>query len=207
MMGATKLGARSAEDRLVSRLVGKGSRKGSTPFSRVGDVVQRPPSWAALAGLISLFGPRGRRAAIRGGACYLGAAAAHLPVKAAVGRRHPPGAALHQMGPFTSSFPSGHAAADLAFVFGASQELPKLFVPLSMGTMAVHWSLVRKRAHYPSDVLVGGALGIAVALASRKLWPPQPPPRDGDIPKPAAEPPGARSSVAPVESANTAARG
>lgn len=207
MMGATKLGARSAEDRLVSGLVGRGSRKGSTPFSRVGDVVQRPPSWAALAGLISLFGPRGRRAAIRGGACYLGAAAAHLPIKAAVGRRHPPGAALHQLGPFTSSFPSGHAAADLAFVFGASQELPKLFVPLSMGTMAVHWSLVRKRAHYPSDVLVGGALGIAVALASRKLSPPQRPPQDDDTAQAAAGTPGAKSSAAPVAAANAAVRG
>ena len=39
--------------------------------------------------------------------------------------------------------------------------------------MAVHWSLVRKWAHYPSDVLTGGALGICVALAVWKLWPPR----------------------------------
>jgi membrane-associated phospholipid phosphatase len=38
--------------------------------------------------------------------------------------------------------------------------------------LAVHWSLIRKRAHYPSDVLAGGALGIAVALGMWKLWPP-----------------------------------
>lgn len=76
------------------------------------------------------------------------------------------------MGPFTSSFPSGHAASDLAFAFGAAQELPRAFLPLSVCTLAVHWSLVRKRAHYPSDVIAGGALGIAVALAAWKLWPP-----------------------------------
>ena len=164
----------SAEDALQSRLVGTGSRKGSTRFSRAGDVIQRPPTWAGIAALLAITGPRGRRAALRGGACYLSAALLHLPIKAVVGRRHPPGAALLQLGPFTSSFPSGHAASDLAFVLGASQELRVLFLPLSLATMAVHWSLIRERAHYPSDVLAGGALGIAVALACWKLWPPHP---------------------------------
>lgn len=165
---------RSREDAFVNRLIGTGSRKGSTWFGRAGDVIRRPPSWAAVAAVLATTGPRGRRAAVRGGACYLSAAAVHLPIKAVVGRRHPPGSSLLQLGPFTSSFPSGHAAADLAFVFGAAQELPLAFVPLSGATLAVHWSLIRKRAHYPSDVLVGGALGIAVALASRVIWPPNP---------------------------------
>ncbi len=48
-----------------------------------------------------------------------------------------------------------------------------MFVPLSGATMAVHWALVRKRAHYPTDVLAGGVLGIVVALAAWKLWPPR----------------------------------
>jgi membrane-associated phospholipid phosphatase len=167
------LGNRSAEDALVSRLVGPGSRKGSTWFGRMGDVIERPPSWAAVAAVLAATGERGRRAALRGGACYLSAAAVHLPIKAIVGRRHPPRSALHQLGPFTSSFPSGHAASDLAFVFGAAQEMPQAFVPLSCASLAVHWSLIRKRAHYPSDVLAGGALGIGVALFARKIWPPQ----------------------------------
>lgn len=162
-----------AEDTLVAAIVGKGSRKGTTPFGRLGDLIQRPPMWAAVAAAVSATGECGRRAALRGGIGYLLAAAAHLPIKALVGRRHPPGLARHQLGPFTSSFPSGHAASDLAFVFGAAQELPVAFVPLSACTMAVHWSLVRKRAHYPSDVLAGGVLGIAVALTMWKLSPPR----------------------------------
>lgn len=161
------------EDTLVAAVVGKGSRKGSTFFGRAGDVIQRPPMWAAIAAGLSATGERGRRAALRGSVCYLSAAAAHLPIKAVVGRRHPPGSARHQLGPVTSSFPSGHAASDLAFVFGAAQELPVAFVPLSACTLAVHWSLVRRRAHYPSDVIAGGALGIAVALTLWKLWPPR----------------------------------
>jgi len=172
------------EDTLVAALVGKGSRKGSTFFGRAGDVIQRPPMWAAIAAGLSATGERGRRAALRGSVCYLSAAAAHLPVKAVVGRRHPPGSARHQLGPVTSSFPSGHAASDLAFVFGAAQELPVAFVPLSACTLAVHWSLVRRRAHYPSDVLAGGALGIAVALTIWKLWPPGHSPRDETSPDP-----------------------
>lgn len=163
---------RSSEEVLTAKLVGKGSRKGSTPFGRAGDIMQRPPAWAGVAAALALCGPRGRRAAVRGGGCYLAAAAAHLPIKAVVGRRHPRGAALLQAGPFTSSFPSGHAASDLAFVLGASQDIPLLVLPLSGVTMAVHWSLIRKRSHYPSDVLAGGALGILVALAAWKLWPP-----------------------------------
>ncbi len=166
------LRTRSAEDALVNRLVGPGTRKGTTWVSRAGDVMQRPPSWAAAAAVLASTGPRGRRAALRGGLCYLSAAAAHLPIKALVGRRHPPRAALKQLGPFTSSFPSGHAASDLAFVFGAAQALPGAFLPLACASLAVHWSLIRKRAHYPSDVLAGGALGIAVSLAVGKLWPP-----------------------------------
>lgn len=161
-----------SEDRLMTKLVGKGSRKGSTPFGRAGDIIQHPPVWAGVAAVLAVFGPRARRAALRGVACYLVAAVAHLPIKAVAGRSHPRGAALLQAGPFTSSFPSGHAASDLAFALAASQELPVLFLPLSGATVAVHWSLIRQRGHYPSDVLVGGVLGIVVALAAWKLWPP-----------------------------------
>ena len=172
-MGALTRRAGEAEDELVAAVVGEGSRKGSSVFGRAGDLIRHPPVWAAIAAVLSVTGERGRRAALRGSVCYITAAAVHLPMKALVGRRHPPGAGRHQLGPFTSSFPSGHAASDLAFAFGAAQELPRVFLPLSACTMAVHWSLVRKRAHYPSDVIAGGVLGIAVALAAWKLWPPR----------------------------------
>ena len=77
-----------------------------------------------------------------------------------------------QRGFATSSFPSGHAASDLALTLGASQELPLLFVPLSAATVGAHWALIRGREHYPSDVVAGGAIAIAVAAAAWRLWPP-----------------------------------
>lgn len=168
------LGKRTGEDALVRRLIGRGSWRGSTWFGRAGDVTQHPPVWAVVAAVLTLIGgARGRRAALRGGCAYTVAVLAHLPIKAAVGRRHPPGAALLNLGPVSSSFPSGHAAGDVAFVLGVSQELPSLLLPLSGATLAGHWALIRRRAHYPSDILVGGGLGVGVAFVLWKLCPPR----------------------------------
>ncbi len=165
-----------AEDALVSALPKgrEGGRRGSTWFGRLGDIVQQPPVWAALAAaLATAGGDRGRRAALRGSVCYgVTAIVANLVIKPVVARRRPPGAGKNRPGPVTTSFPSGHAATDLAFTLAASQEIPLLFLALAPATMAAHWSLVRSRGHYPSDVLLGGALAVAVVLVAWKTWPP-----------------------------------
>lgn len=160
------------EDALM-RALPKGARRGSTWFGRFGDISQQPQVWAGLAAALAIGGgPRGRRAAARASACYLSAAVlANGVVKPVVKRSRPPGSGKGRRGPVTSSFPSGHAATDLAFALGAAQEMPLLFLPLSTATMAAHWSLVRSRGHYASDVLAGGALGVVVALAAWKLRP------------------------------------
>ena len=163
----------SNEERLMWKLVGKGSRRGSTPLSRASDIVRQPLFWGGVAAVLALSGPRGRRAALRGSACYATTGLLHLPLKRLVGRRHPRGAGLMRIGPVTSSFPSGHAASDLSFTFGVAQELPLLFLPLSLATVGAHAALLRGREHYPSDVFFGGALGIAVAVAAWALWPPR----------------------------------
>lgn len=162
----------SAEDLFMTRLVGKGSRHGSSWFGKAGDIVQQPPVWAGVAMVLALGGPRGRRAALRGSVCYAAAALAQIAIKPVVARSRPTGAGWMRAGPVTSSFPSGHAATDLAFNLGASQELPLLLMPLSAATLAAHWSIVRSRGHYLTDVLGGGALGVAVAGAAWWLWPP-----------------------------------
>lgn len=118
---------------------------------------------------------RGQRAASRGSVCYgVTAIVANLVLKPLVGRTRPPGAGENRTGPITSSFPSGHAATDLAFTLAASQEIPLLFVALAPATTAAHWSLVRSRGHYPSDVFAGGVLAIAVVLVVWRIWPPGP---------------------------------
>ncbi len=158
-------------------------------LDKTGHVTQQPATWVALAtGIAALGGPKGRHAALRGTACYLGAAAVgNLVLKPLVRRPRPPETREHGIGPVTSSFPSGHAASDLAFVFGVAQVIPALFVPLAGASLTAHWSLVRTRGHYASDVLIGGALGIAVAVAIRRAWPVE---RSDDDYEPAAGGPG-----------------
>lgn len=137
-----------------------------------GHVAQQPPVWAGIATALALGGgERGRRAALRGSACYWAAVViANLVIKPLVRRPRPEEAGEGRPGPVTSSFPSGHAASDLAFTFGVAQELPVLFAPLALATAVGHWSLVRTRGHHASDVFAGGAIGIAVALAVSRLW-------------------------------------
>ncbi len=148
-------------------------RQMTKALDRVGAITKRPPIWAAVAaGLVAAGGRRGRDAALRGGVAYgVAALVANLVVKPAVHRKRPPGSEQARIGPLTSSFPSGHAATDLAFIFAVSQGVPALFPPLAACTFAAHWSLVRTRAHYVGDILAGGALGIAVAVAVGILWP------------------------------------
>jgi membrane-associated phospholipid phosphatase len=128
---------------------------------------------AVVAGaLVTLGGRRSRDAALRGGVAYgIAAVLTNLVMKPLVHRRRPAGSEEARIGPITSSFPSGHAATDLAFVFGVSQRVPFLFPPLAACTVAAHWSLVRTRAHHLTDILAGGAVGIAVAVAVGAMWP------------------------------------
>ncbi len=162
-----------SEDALMTRLVGQGSKHGSTWFGKAGDITKRPPVWAGIAAALAFTGPRGRQAAKRGAMSYVAAAAAHLAVKLVVGRSRPPGASSHtSIGPVTSSFPSGHCASELAFSLGAAQEVPWLVVPLYAATIAAEWSMVRSRAHYPSDIFAGAAISVVVALVAWKVWPP-----------------------------------
>ncbi|HWI06783.1 MAG TPA: phosphatase PAP2 family protein [Solirubrobacteraceae bacterium] len=160
------------EERLTRKIVGRGARRGNSAPSRAGDVLRRPLVWGVMASAIALTGRRGRRAALRGATCAAVASLLHLPLKHAIRRPRPRGARLLGSPLMTSSFPSGHTASDLSFVFGASSEAPSLFIPLSAATVASHWSLIRARKHYPSDVVAGGALALAVTAASWKLRPP-----------------------------------
>ncbi|MDQ3642146.1 MAG: phosphatase PAP2 family protein [Actinomycetota bacterium] len=167
-------GLRLAEN-VFMRLLPRKAHRGSTWFGRTGDLVQQPQAWAGLAGMLAVVGgPRGRRAAVRGSVCY-GATAVltNLVIKPVVGRSRPPGSGEGRTGPITSSFPSGHAATDLSFTLGVAQEIPALFFPLALATSAAHWSLVRSRGHYPTDVFAGGFVGVAVALVIWRAFPPQ----------------------------------
>lgn len=136
--------------------------------------------WIGIAAVGVLAGKRSRRAGLRGIAS-LGAASfvSNVLVKPLIGRRRPDlertmlARRIHRK-PWTSSFPSGHAASAAAFAAGASMELPlagPILVPLAV---AVAYSRVHVGVHYRSDVWAGAAVGLTCAVVGRALWPVKP---------------------------------
>ena len=134
--------------------------------------------WFASAAVLVLCGRRGRRAAAGGITAFgLASGVANGPAKWLVRRRRPGGAALiglRRRGhpPSTSSFPSSHTAAGVAFAVAASVELPVAAPVLVPAAAAVALARMRAVRHYPSDVLGGACLGLVIgaltALALRR---------------------------------------
>lgn len=124
-------------------------------------------------GMVAGGGPDIRRAAARGYICYLlGGAVGNLQ-KPLFGRAQPRHRRIRKPQVIRGAFPSGHAAAEVAYVFGASLDAPVAFVPLGTMALLAHLSLIRAGKHYISDTLVGGFIGLAVVAVTAKIWPPQ----------------------------------
>lgn len=165
----TPFGGRSSKKRKLKRREPAYART----LGRAG-IVTRQPLFLVMvtASLAGFGGDKGRRAARRSTVCYLiGALAGNLP-KPLFGRPQPRQRRAKSPHVVRGSFPSGHNAAEVAYVFGAAQEVPPLLVPLGVMALIGHWSLLRAGKHYLSDSIVGGLIGLAVVAAVAKVWPP-----------------------------------
>ena len=128
--------------------------------------------WLALAGALSLLGPPGRRAAA-GGLLAGGTASAvaNGPAKRIVRRDRPGGASLADLPrrdrpPSTSSFPSSHTATAVAFAVAASTQYPPAAPILLPAALGIGLARVYAVRHYPTDVLAGAALGVAIGAVT-----------------------------------------
>ncbi len=72
--------------------------------------------------------------------------------------------------PLTTSFPSGHASSATmsAMLLGDTSRVPAAWAGLA-AVVAV--SRVHVRIHHASDVIGGVAVGVALGVAARRVWP------------------------------------
>jgi undecaprenyl-diphosphatase len=169
---------RAAENLALERL---GSSHGAT--SRVAGVISAVTrggaGWHVTTVALLATAPRSAKVAAAAGSA--GWAATSLLVaglKRVAHRRRP---VLAAVGPptRTSSMPSSHTAT--AFAYGTAAALQhRAAAPLLIPAAAVAWSRVRSRRHFPTDVIAGAAVGIAVGaltgLLVRRVTRPAPSP-------------------------------
>ncbi|MBV8862235.1 MAG: phosphatase PAP2 family protein [Mycobacterium sp.] len=119
--------------------------------------------WSVVSAIGALVAPARRRAWLVAGAGAFTAHAAAVLVKRLVRRPRPghPAVVVHVGTPSSLSFPSAHAtsttAASILLARATGVPLPAMLVP----PMAL--SRVLLGVHYPSDVVIGVAVGAAVA--------------------------------------------
>lgn len=132
--------------------------------------------WLGIAGALAASRrPHLRAAAAEGlGSAAVASLVVNQGVKRAVPRRRPSaesmtvGRRLRRM-PTSSSFPSGHAASALAFATAVALREPTTAIVLTPLAGAVGYSRIHTGAHFFSDVMVGSAVGVAVAVAVHRL--------------------------------------
>ncbi|MEU9298673.1 phosphatase PAP2 family protein [Streptomyces sp. NPDC048266] len=128
--------------------------------------------WAAALIMASGGGWRGRKAAAAG---ITAVAVAELlsngVAKQLVVRRRPPKDWVTHEDvedrPDSSSFPSGHTAAAVAFAAAAAPTWPWAGAACAAPMALVAIQRVHSGAHYPSDVAAGAAIGLAAAALVR----------------------------------------
>ncbi|MEU1012198.1 phosphatase PAP2 family protein [Streptomyces sp. NPDC005890] len=69
--------------------------------------------------------------------------------------------------PDSSSFPSGHTAAAVAFTAAVAPAWPAVGAACALPAAMVALERVQSGAHYPSDVATGAAIGLASAWLTR----------------------------------------
>ena len=150
---------------VLARTRGHGPRRewAARTYSRAGE---HAACWLALGAAGAVVDGCRRTRWLRGAAVVAGAYGLNFAVKLAVRRRRPVLADLPALSPVVSglSFPSAHATTSFAAATAYRGLVPG--APLYAAAAAFAVSRPYLGVHYPSDVLVGAALGTALALAA-----------------------------------------
>ena len=129
--------------------------------------------WFAVAGAMAVRNGRSRRAAAHGLIALTAASATNAALKALLpSRPRPEQLSFLRFGPpesGSSSLPSGHSASAAAFATGVTLVSPGLGAAVCPVAAGVAYSRVHTGAHWPSDVVLGSALGIGAALLTKNF--------------------------------------
>lgn len=126
--------------------------------------------WFVLTGVGAAVDTERRSVWLRAGAAAFTAHAAAVVTKRVVRRRRPAfeGLLVHAGTPSALSFPSSHAASTTATAVALVPVLGPVLLPVAA---AMGVARVLLGVHFPSDVLVGSALGAAIGAAAARGGP------------------------------------
>ena len=143
-------------------------------LSAVEESAESSKLWCGAAALMAWQGGwRGRRAAAAGlGALVVAQLVSNGLCKQLAGRPRPPAEWIPHDEvadrPDSSSFPSGHTAAAVAFTAAVVPTWPAAGALCALPATMVAVERVQSGAHYPSDVAAGAAIGLAAAWLVRR---------------------------------------
>ncbi|MFI8215583.1 phosphatase PAP2 family protein [Streptomyces sp. NPDC085932] len=143
-------------------------------LSGVEEAAQNSKLWCGAAvAMACLGGWRGRKAAAAGlGALVVAQLTSNGLCKQLADRPRPPAEWIPHDEvadrPDSSSFPSGHTAAAVAFTAAVAPTWPVAGALCAVPAAAVALERVQSGAHYPSDVVAGAVIGLAGAWLVRR---------------------------------------
>ncbi|MFF1721137.1 phosphatase PAP2 family protein [Streptomyces sviceus] len=143
-------------------------------LSAVEEAAESSKLWCGAAAVMAWKGGgRGRRAAAAGlAALAVAQLVSNGLCKQLAGRPRPPAEWIPHDEvadrPDSSSFPSGHTAAAVAFTAAVAPTWPAAGALCALPATMVAVERVQSGAHYPSDVAAGAAVGLAAAWLARR---------------------------------------
>lgn len=164
---------RNADHRLTKRMAAWDSAWARDLLPPVEEAAEHTKLWWTAAVVMAAGGGwRGRRAAAAGiTAMAVAELLSNGVAKQLVERRRPPKQWIPhddvEERPSSSSFPSGHTAAAVAFTAAVAPTWPWAGAACAVPMALVAIERIHSGAHYPSDVTGGAAIGLAAAALVR----------------------------------------